>query len=668
MDDQSGGESGEALKRNWWPWIFACWFAWFIVPLFLVSVTRPFGWWDYLTTLAKATSDASEFGFKLQGIYTPFEYSETGAVLRNYTHHMFRDVVVLRPTLALLFHLQGLVFGGEFWLWYLLKWTAEFGAAGLSVAFLRRFHVGTEVQWMAAAFVLFHPCSFEMMLCSSDGWVALGSLATLYLAWPLELRAMSWPRYLAVTLVWFLTLGVKESALVFAVVFVLMAQWRARGLCVRLLPYYLVLALWIWRIYEVSQNRLRGHAGSDILGNLSELSRLLTPDSPLHMLAVLLPLLLIYGAWKLQGDQRILLLMLAATASGTLLMSARYMPAARYNVPVVYWLGLAVGLTVSLLPYARRLAIGAAILLPLWQASNLYSQSLAYQQLFLEYSDVLTRIQQKVADGYALAVSGDDEIPGEWQASVALFQVQFGERFYSLPKQQAPFVLKREGIPKVPFVLLTSAKADRVKLATEDVESVEVFARGGYGSLERMAARYSALNRMTGIAVRPSYDVGAPVLSDEPVFGLVFVKPGAKQSVEMTATMCEAAGGSMVSQVCKVALKGDQNLVARVSLGSWNGPRRIHVDGEIALRSGAVSIGVGDRDGHDLWNVPLTARETWQKVPEVPELNGTGKEHFLFLFSAKGARTQFELRELRLARRVERRVLVPNRRYGAVGR
>jgi len=667
-----------------WRYLTLAWFAWFSLPLVLISFTRPFAWWDYLTTLARRTPDASEFGFAIWGVYTPYDFTQPLSLLWNYRYHLFSDPVVMRPTLGLLYHLQGLVFGGEFWLWYLFKWAAEFTAIALVVWILARLNVPPLTRWLMAAVLLFHPCSFELMLCSADGWTALGAVLLLAIAAgepgfnesPFDLSRFSSRRYLAMFAAWYFMLGVKENAIVTALLFTLLLTRRAPKQWLRLSPFYLTLAWWIWRLYAVSQSRLKGKENVDLLHNVSELLALLVPDSPFYLLGAAFTAALLYGAARLWRSKQwpaiLFFAFTTAAAFGTLLMSARYYPAPRYNVPVVYLLAIATGLALREIPRLRIPSVALLALIPIWQAPNLYTQALAYQQLFLEYADVIHLLENRMAAGYALALPGTEAFAGESQAALALFFKQFGPRFYGLPPQPAPYVLNKTGTPDKPFVLLDRyAEPVRAAIPASRIRSVEAFRRGRYGVMERLTHRYRTIASWFFVPHRVAYDLGAPTVSDTPAFHVITVEGAASKSayppLDATSTICAATLAKPSPRGCAIQSSGERFVVARFPIGAWKGTRTWNIDSRIRVDEGQVFVGIGDEQGHDLWNTPVPVKPDWQTLPAPPALEGDGRNYTLFIFLPQGKRTRLTLEKLSATQLFDIKLLEPSRRYGAIG-
>ena len=148
--------------------VVAAYFGWFIVPLVLASLYRPFAFWDYFTS-----GDLFHYGRAV----------EWGTLVSNAVHQFLTGTFVVRPTISFLYDLQALVFGGEFWLWYAVKWTAFFTAVWVLVKLLERMGCEWEARAAVAALLLFHPARFTLMLHAPDGWLALGICGQLLLLW-----------------------------------------------------------------------------------------------------------------------------------------------------------------------------------------------------------------------------------------------------------------------------------------------------------------------------------------------------------------------------------------------------------------------------------------------------------------------------------------------------
>ncbi|MBL8173227.1 MAG: hypothetical protein JNK48_01070, partial [Bryobacterales bacterium] len=140
------------MRRHWQDrrtLLTTLYFAGFLLPALLASIVRPFALWDYLTS-----ADLLHFG-------RPIAWS---ALLSNLWHHLLVNTYIVRPTVSLLYDLQTLLFGGEFWLWYVVKWAAFVACVLAVTTLLERLGCGWWARAAVASLLLFHPARFTLML------------------------------------------------------------------------------------------------------------------------------------------------------------------------------------------------------------------------------------------------------------------------------------------------------------------------------------------------------------------------------------------------------------------------------------------------------------------------------------------------------------------------
>jgi hypothetical protein len=370
-----------------------------LVPLVLASLTRPFALWDYLT--AQTT-------LQLGDPFSPAQF------FRNCLHNFFQATPTARPVNATLTNLHYLVLGGEFWAWYLVKWAAKFAAVWGVVRLLPACGVLPAVRFAVASLLLFHPASFELMLFSADGWVALFAVLCLVCSLQfspggkriLDMTAWPWPRYALLYVLWAAALGAKEAGAVFALVWLALAHFdspRTRRFLVRVSLFYVTLAWFAWKLAVSARLRVSNFdsaAGVSIHWHpLLDHIRLLFPVSRFDFLGLAVLAVLAVSLKQIlraAPQTRRLYAVCVLWAIGSLLfISTATYAAPRYIVPIVFALGVPFGIGLSGLA-ARSTAVCwlFALGFPLLTAGDLYRQALAYQQYCYEVSDVLTLVQQ----------------------------------------------------------------------------------------------------------------------------------------------------------------------------------------------------------------------------------------------------------------------------------
>ena len=83
----------------------------FFFPLIQISQFLPFAYWDAFT---------DQYA-QLRGLSTTWKDFPG-----NIFYSFFIDKLQFRPISIMLFNIQYLIFGGEFWAWYLVKWVVFF--------------------------------------------------------------------------------------------------------------------------------------------------------------------------------------------------------------------------------------------------------------------------------------------------------------------------------------------------------------------------------------------------------------------------------------------------------------------------------------------------------------------------------------------------------------
>jgi hypothetical protein len=655
----------------------------------MATLALPFGWGDYLSTIMRAAPNEREFGLRIIGLYTPAGYETPGQILRSYYYHAVHSPDAMRPSQTLLVSAQALLFGGEFWLWYLVKWAAEFAAVGLLWRILRRRGTPELAAWVVIAGAVFHPCSFHTLLFAADGWIALGALASIALLLDSEfsIASLSARRYATFLAVWFLTLGIKDSAIAFCLVLAVVLQaleWRRRTSWMRLAPCYAALAWWMYRLPIVARTRLEGHAAADYWSNAVQLIRFLAPESPFQILGPLLAAAMLWGAWRVwqrqDATERVLWLVCLGGGAAMLMVSARFQAAQRYDVPVVFLFAVPLGLTLGELPrrFFRPVLAAGLVMLPLANAGSLYAQTRLFQESFMEFSGILDEVEQKTAMGYTLTLSGlPDDIAAESQAIVAVFFRDFASRFYGTPVVPKVHTIRLDGIPKEPFVLMTAFTPEQLEagaiagLKPGDAESVEYVRRRHDGAIEKLTRFYREVNRWMGNGALPVFDYGVSPMDDHPRWFVVTV---GKPPLQKRRLVEGAAGGlcrdsrarPLGNTGCTYTLGAGQ--AVRIPVGHLKGEYRVEVGGELTVERGAVSVGVTTTAGRDLWNTLIPAQAGWAPFPAVPPLSFSGdSEYFVFVFAPEGQSNTFSLRDSTTRIRALAEGIEPSRRYGAIG-
>ncbi len=640
--------AGAMERPAFYVWL-ALWWAVFLGPLLLASMSRPFAWWDLLT-----------LPHLFHGLPVSWEN-----LLPGYWR-AFHNAYIVRPTTAVMHDLQMLLFHGQFWLWYVFKWVAMGGALVVVARLLRDRGASWAVSATAVAYLLFHTTSFKLMLSAPDGFVALGAVALLWLAAPkgekpFVLASMSYRRYALFLAVFYVTLGIKEVAYAFCGVLTLaLAVCGGRRPLPRLLPLCGVMLYWTWLFAEAG-GRAKGLSVGRLVRDVAAHASMLVPSSPLGLLTVAVALLCGYALWlamRRPGDRALILFCLLAAFATLVFTSTTGVAAARYTIPAIYLMAIPMGLALrQLRPPAFALA-GFLTLYPLLTAGDLFAQELAYQQLLNECGEAINLLEAKGAAGYRLATSGVNEDVGlEYQGTARLFFGIYGPRFYGTRRFPVQ-AIAQEGIPGERFALLSSRPADEVVAGNAELawrlEATQRGERNYYGVLEVMTAYFGIFDKWIGNAHVPRYDNGAPVVTPVPTF-YVHTFAGREEAMP--------AGVSNPLQPPAELRSVGKAVRWRIPIGQGAQARLLRYTGEMEVRKGLVRFGIVTKDGREAWGVALDGVGTLPSVPATVALQA--EENYWLSFSGDGA-PEVVLRGFRVSKPVQVGTIPRLRRYGAV--
>jgi hypothetical protein len=674
-----------------WEW------ALLLAPLLLASLARPFGLWDYLTA---------------PNIYLHEKAFTFRNVVANYGWNVFGPAPTVRPTTALLLNTEYWAFGGEFWIWYLVRWTAKILAAYLVDGVLQSFEIDLMARLAVLGVWLFHPVNSDLMLISADGWVAFSAVVLLtLLLWRqkpecmFNLAAFTLRRYLCVFTAWFLLLGTKEVGLVTAAVYtaaaaltsVSMRGHALRKATLRLSPFVVVTLLWAWKVKSAfaafpSANVTASEGPRIRLSTLIGHGQFLTAAIPFALGLGLLVAGLLWLFWRIRrgGPNRHFVVFLAAAGVGSLLfVSVTQSAAARYVTPALLMMTLLGGFALNDLGRARRwICAAVALLFPILGAADTYPQALAYQQYFYETTDALHVAEQASALGYRPAITGDnDDVPLENQGTIRLFFEKYGPAFYGRTAKDV-VDLRSGPVQASKIALISHIGADAalakwaVALQGFEVDDTFQVERGDYGVLEWIAANLGKLGLSLRMRPFPAYDAGAPSATETPFFVVSLLSRRGKafsaadssgepvdtewanytQKVQTRSTL--AAGEGKVfragpGDTVKLAVPIDEEVSSRLS---YQGAFKI-------TGGGTFIFGVTDKNGRDVWNTAAPATGEWRELPVPPVLSlDRGRTYYLFIYGTFLTEGDVAIRGLRFKKSAGAIILPALRRFGAVAR
>lgn len=498
-------------------------FSLFVTPLIVASLARPFGFWDYLT-------DSDVFHW-----HRAIEWS---TLLPNYWLHLSTAAYILRPTTVFLYDLQAILFGGQFWMWYAVKWAAFFTAIWVAVHIVKQLGCGWAAQLSVASLLLFHHARFTLMLHAPDGWVALGAMAQLALLHRVkgDIAKLGRWRYAAfLALVWF-TMGAKETGYVIELVMCAYLVWNNRRALRYLAVPILMIAGWTVRLTGLSHRAKEQFSLTAWISRIFDQIAMLVPGSPdrlLDLCALALTVFACVLAWRWRNEYRGRLILFCMVASLGIITFTTVPPLSglRYGIPAIFLLSVPFGLAVEEMGRLRPWVTGLMIAFyPLMTAGQIYTQEVAYHQQFFACSRMLQIMDQEAHRGAALTLTGfPNDFGGEFANTIQLYFGSFGSMWYGVTPRQMQSV-STGGWPDSRFVLLSAFqpevlfKSGTKPLPEGRLERVTAIVPGKHGALSRLQERYTAVQSILRIRTPHLYDYGAPTLNGGPVLYLYFVR------------------------------------------------------------------------------------------------------------------------------------------------
>jgi len=490
-------------------------FAIFVTPLVLASLTRPFGFWDYLTV-----TDTFHYGI-------PVRWSN---LFSNYWLHLSTGNYILRPTTAFLYDLQVLLFGGKFWIWYTVKWSAFFAAIALAVYIVRRLGCGWAAQISVVSLLLFHHARFTLMLHAPDGWVALGVIAQLALLAPAEgdIAKLGMWRYAALLFLSLFTVGAKETGYLIQVALLAFVIWNNARAIRYFIPLVALVGAWTVRLAGLRHRAAEQFSVGAWVKRFFDQMEMLVPGSPDRLLDIFAFAIAVFAcalAWRWRREYRGRLIAFALITTLGVLAFTTMPPLSglRYGIPAIFILSVPFGLAVESLGNLRQWVTGLMIgLFPILTAGQIYTQELAYDQQFYACAQMLNILDRETSKGATLTMTQfPGDLGGEFANTVKYYFGSVGAEWYGVTPRTMHQV-NAQGWPETRFVMLSMWRPEAIlkdapkPLAAERLERV-IAVMPGKHSLSPLQERFSKLDELLRVRTPHLYDYGAPTLNGGPV-------------------------------------------------------------------------------------------------------------------------------------------------------
>lgn len=536
----------------------------------IVWRTLNFGYffWDYFTS-------ADMFMAKI-------DYRNIAVLFENWWQAFwFPGLAGGRNSSTYVLHLNSyfLLFGGNFWMFYVVKWLFFFASIWVVERILKRIDVSGYSRLAAVVFLLFHTSHPVLMLFSWDIYAGFYFLLTVWIATYSDttLLELSRSRYLALCVAAFLLSGAKETGpvmLSLSVAIWLILDWTqlratfdqkrsilllrytgllpATGMAVACLIYPL------WKTLGTANEKIHWVSVAKVILTSYKLMVPIWPWYFGHIVVFSLLALAVYWACYQRGigrsrfsHARKKVLFASMTISIVLPIflgvALAINPigggtaAARYVVPAVFALALCLGTIFSMLPdnVQKFAAPIFAIASVLFCVGDISRQVLAYDIHSESVSYTTTALRQLRAEGKEVTI--DPGLWPEWATALNNYFIRDGVALYGHPSGYEKMKFSTE-VTSDATLLMTYPREDPfesgeqvewcniVRLAPERPSVQDTL----FYKITHVLSKVDALWRSTRAAKFTRYDKGAPVLAEsstltamEPnwIFYLVFHGP-----------------------------------------------------------------------------------------------------------------------------------------------
>lgn len=429
--------------------IFIIYTAILIVPLFLQTLERPVGLWDYFTAWdvhgipAGQLYDNSSFGQILSGLF----------LKNNYLY---------RPFSGLFYYLFVRIFQGNFWILLCFKWFSKFLCLYILWCFHKNINKRNGIYCFVFSFLIFHTVCFEIMTFSADGFAALFSLWLTFFIFEkyrkyqsFHIKSYTFREYMTMLLIFTLTSGQKEICVVILLTTIglfTVSSIYEKSWTIRLLPLYLITLFVVIRVLIIAASRVSSDTKKPVLKMAIRSVQLVTEYGVANgMIAFSLICICLFAGYqhikycRHEVGKNWFICYLLVTISGMIIFNSISVEqmAARYVIPICFLFGellLIVGTNFKRIGNVWLIVLGISI--PMFCLSNVYAQHLAYANQFEEQQilfDYILNEKEKNSD-LQIVVTGKDEVSEgrlagmELQKSIQEFYGYLGNEWYGIPQ------------------------------------------------------------------------------------------------------------------------------------------------------------------------------------------------------------------------------------------
>lgn len=602
-----------------------------IFPMFLQTLERPVGLWDYFTAWDFFTTEDAH-GMPANRIYDSSDY---GQILSRLflTNDSF-----YRPFSGLFYYFFVRIFWGNFWILLCLKWISKFLCLYILWNFHKRLEGKNGLYCFVFSFLFFHTACFEVMTFSADGFAALFSLwLTFYIFdkfckyQSFHLKAYTTREYMMVLMIFLLTSGQKEICVVLLLTTI--GLYTISSICekswsVRLVPLYLITLFVVARILKIAISRISSNTEKSVLKLIIRSIQLVTEfDVAYGFIAISLALICFFAGYKYMKYSRrevgknIFICYLLFTIFGMILFNSISVEqmAARYVIPV-YFLFAEFLLLISkdFKHIGNTVLTVLGICIPILCLSNLYAQHLAYANQFEEQQILFNYILNEKEENpdLQIVVTGKDEVAEgmfagmELQRSIKEFYGYLGNKWYCIPQYNV--ITLEEYLNNAQYqnshaLWMTTYKVSEAQkqIKRKSIEKVCI-AKPHIYVIKKIYEFWVKIDELLGLKSTVTYDMGSCELRKENYWNLYVIRPEITQNnFEKEFDISELAFVNYTKNENSSVEKGEKFVIKKgecaklyIDLSEQLGNQLCSLSGTMSLNSGSVFYGFSDKEGH----------------------------------------------------------------------
>lgn len=515
----------------------------------IISLNLPFAKWDWLNT------DTYQMREKI------YSFSD---IFSNIFFSLFIDTVQFRPVSTLITNLNYLIFEGEFWIWYLIKWLVFFYCIHLIYSIVFILTQNKLPAFLSGLFYGINPMPFVLDVISQDAYLVLFFLLSFrfYLLKDPFLGKDKKNIFIYLLLVCLSILsketgiGLFISLLVFHFYYDFNRSKKTKLSILFFTTSIFVFIIYILRILQINhpnskKNFLFDQNIQDLIIYFLKTNRRIFDQilvtSPFGILIFSLIIILFYGLFLILKNRNsrdlgiafflILCLVLTNQVISLANICAKYLP-----TPMVF-LTLLIGICSNTFWNKSKLIADKIlkfmiIILIMFSPSKIYASWFGMMQTGYENMDILNFLTNKQMNGYkaGFLFGVPEDIPWESIGTIKKFYRVSSKKFYNYyDENDFDINIYRKEIPKnEKLVILTNKTPDQIskgvfqKYGIKDLSYIDnafYFKRENYGLFEYLLYYFKKFEKLLGVRLKDPITCQPPRPS---TYGFNFINPNHK--------------------------------------------------------------------------------------------------------------------------------------------